>query len=93
MSSYTRTPLNDIADGNSALASILPSPVLSRKSISTQPPWKPILIMGGRRGGTMNRTEWLNWVEAALELSRDEDLSDFPEQGLMKTLDEYSWFE
>ena len=30
------------------------------------------------------RVESLKRIEAALELAKDEDLSDFPEQGLMK---------
>ena len=30
------------------------------------------------------RIDWLNRIEAALELTDDEDLSDFPKQGLMK---------
>ena len=30
------------------------------------------------------RIDWLNRIESALELTDDEDLSDFPSQGLMK---------
>jgi len=29
--------------------------------------------------------DWLNQVKASLELSRDEDLTNFPKQGLMQT--------
>jgi hypothetical protein len=39
------------------------------------------------------RIDWLARVEALLELSRDEDLSDFPKQEHMKTLEDYAWFD
>ena len=38
------------------------------------------------------RMDWLNRIEAALELARDEDLSEFPEQGSMKPPQDYAWF-
>ena len=39
------------------------------------------------------RIEGLRKIEAALELIDDEDLSNFPKQGLMKLPDEYPWSE
>ena len=39
------------------------------------------------------RIDWLKRIEAALELSKDEDLSDFPKQGLMKLPEDYGWFD
>ena len=37
--------------------------------------------------------EWLDEMDVLLELSRDEDISDFPKQGLMKSLEDYAWFD
>ena len=39
------------------------------------------------------RIDWLNRVEAMLELSRDEDLSNFPKQELTKNLEDYPWYD
>ena len=39
------------------------------------------------------RIDGLNKIEAALELIDDEDLSDFPKQGLMKLPQDYPWFD
>ena len=39
------------------------------------------------------RVEWLNRVESLLELSMDEDLSNFPKQELMKNPNDYTWFD
>ena len=39
------------------------------------------------------RIDWLNKVEAMLELSRDEDLSNFPKQELIKNLEDYPWYD
>jgi len=40
-----------------------------------------------------SRIEGLKNIEAALALIDDEDLFDFPKQGLMKLPEEYPWFE
>ena len=32
-----------------------------------------------------SRMDWLNRIKKSIEISRDEDLSDFPSQGSMKT--------
>jgi len=39
------------------------------------------------------RIDGLKEVKAALELIDDEDLSDFPKQGLMKLPHDYAWFD
>jgi len=39
------------------------------------------------------RIDGLNKIEAALDLIDDEDLSDFPKQGLMKLPKDYPWFD
>jgi len=39
------------------------------------------------------RIYWLNKVEDSLALARDEDLSGFPGQGLMKTHEDYAWLD
>jgi len=39
------------------------------------------------------RIAWLDGVEALLELSRDEELSDFPKQEMMKNLEDYPWLD
>jgi len=39
------------------------------------------------------RIEELDKIKAALELVDDEDLSDFPPQGLMKLPQDYHWFD
>jgi len=39
------------------------------------------------------RIDGLKQIEAALELINDEDLSDFPKQGLMKLPQDYALFE
>ena len=39
------------------------------------------------------RMDWLDRVESMLELSRDENLSDFPKQGEMKSLEDYAWLD
>ena len=39
------------------------------------------------------RTEWLDRIEAQLELVTDEDLSEFPKQRLMKNPEDYAWFD
>jgi len=38
------------------------------------------------------RVDWIKKIEALLEFARDEDLSDFPKQGLMKDPSDYTWF-
>jgi len=39
------------------------------------------------------RIESLKKIKADLELIDDEDLSDFPRQGLMKLPQDYAWFD
>ena len=39
------------------------------------------------------RIDGLEKIKAELELIDDEDLSDFPKQGLMKLPHEYAWFD
>ena len=38
------------------------------------------------------RISWLNKIKKSLELSRDEDLSNFPKQGMMKSSYD-DWFD
>ena len=39
------------------------------------------------------RIDWINRVESLLELSRGEDLSNFPRPGLAKSIEDYPWFD
>ncbi|MCL2223188.1 MAG: hypothetical protein FWC20_12420 [Oscillospiraceae bacterium] len=52
----------------------------------------PTAAQSIRASDKQKRMDWLNRIEAALKLARDEDLSDFPKQGLMKPPQDYGLF-
>ena len=74
---------------------VLPSrteAVLVFSEISPNPLHTEVAYVSGEAEKQV-RIEWLARVETLLEISRDEDLSDFPEQAQMKNLEDYAWFD
>ena len=56
-----------------------------------KPEQSPVTAISSDEALRQSRIEGLQKIEAALELIDDEDLSNFPKQGLMKLPDEYPW--
>ena len=63
------------------------------KEVIEKPHSAEILSFKLNESETQARIDGLKKIKAELDLITDEELSDFPKQGLMKLPQEYAWFD
>ena len=67
--------------------------VLFIEEVMDKPQSPDMLPLNRDEANKKARVDWLSKIESMLELSRDEDLSNFPKQGIMKNLEDYPLYD